>query len=328
MDIEEAKNLILRRLYEIAMKDYSKHETTDLRELAGREGIDAGTLDRVYDDLERGGFFGVVCAGMAVEPSLDAFTYCEENGLVDSAFLDRQHEVRIGILDACFDLEEVKRRDVGSWGHEIRTKANISELEFNNNIHRLAHWGMLEQYGPFDEWKLLPAGKEQVRDYRRKKDRKRRFDDLKELKGMTRQERGHMLEDLLTEVIKDEGCEAEVRVHATGVEFDILFRRSDHDYMVSCKWEKERNDADPLDNLAMRALEMKCEAGILVSLSGFTDGCLERAIAKRPLQQIVLFGSDDVESIFRNERRFLDLMDEKTKELRYRSKLLVDGKTK
>jgi hypothetical protein len=137
-----------------------------------------------------------------------------------------------------------------------------------------------------------------------------------------------MLEDLLTEVIKDEGCEAEVRVHATGVEFDILFRRSDHDYMVSCKWEKERNDANPLDNLAMRALEMKCEAGILVSLSGFTDGCLERAIAKRPLQQIVLFGSDDVESIFRNERRFLDLMDEKTKELRYRSRLLVDGKTK
>jgi hypothetical protein len=77
----------------------------------------------------------------------------------------------------------------------------------------------------------------------------------------------------------------------------------------------------------MRALEMKCEGGILVSLSGFTDGCLVRAMAKRPLQQIVLFGSDDAESIFRNERRFLDLMDEKTKELRYRSRLLADGKT-
>ena len=328
MDVEEAKDLILRRLYEVAMRDRLKHELTHLKALAEHEGIDAETLDKVYNKLERGGFFKVVCDGMVVEPSLDALVYCEQRGLVDSAFVERQNEVRIGILDACFDLEEVKPRDLGVWGYEICAKANISELELNNNIDLLAYWDLIDQYGPFDQWKIKPEGKAKVEDYRRKRDRKKRFDDLKELKEVTRQKRGHEFEDLLAEVIKDEGCPAEVRVHATGVEFDILFRRGDHDYMVSCKWEKERNEADPLDQLAMRAQEMKCEAGMLVSLSGFTDGCLGRTIAKRPVQQVVLFGPGDVNTIFRNERRFLDLMDEKIKELRYRSRLLIDGNTK
>lgn len=94
MDVEEAKNVILKRLYETAMRDYLKHELTHLKELAEKEGIDAETLDRVYDKLERAGFFKVICAGMVVEPSLESLNYCERQGLVDKAFVERQNEVR------------------------------------------------------------------------------------------------------------------------------------------------------------------------------------------------------------------------------------------
>lgn len=326
MDAEEAKNLILKKLYETAMRDYLKHKFTRLKELAEKEGIDTNTLEVVYDELGSGGFFRERCIGMTVEPSLDALAYCERRGLVDAAFVERQNEVRIGILDACFDLEATKPRGVGIWGHEICAKATISELEFNNNIDLLAHWDLVEQHGRFDEWKLLPNGKEKVLDYRRKRDRKRRFDDLKKLKGVTPQQRGHDLEDLLEQVIAEEGWTTEKRIHQKGVEFDIVFNRDYNYFQVSCKWEKDPIEADDLDQLAMRAQEMSCVAAVLVSLSGFTEGCVARTIAKRPIQQVVLFGPGDIETVFRNERRFSDLLDEKVKELKHRSKMLIDGK--
>jgi hypothetical protein len=325
MDEEEAKKKILKRLYGTAMRDYLKHELTHLKDLAEKEAIDPETLDKVYDELERAGFFKVICAGMVVEPSLDALVYCERQGLVEEAFVGRQNEVRIGILDACLDLEATKPRDVGIWGYQICAKANISELEFNNNIDLLAHWGLVERYGPFDQWKLLPNGKEKVKDYRCKRDRKKRFEDLKELRGVTPQQRGHGLEDLLEEVIAEEGWTTEKRIHQKGLEFDIVFNRDYSYFMTSCKWEKGAIEADHLDQLVMRAQEMDCVAAVLVSMSGFTKGCILRAVAKRPIKQVVLFGPSDMEAIFQNERTFSNLLDEKIKALKHRSIMLIDG---
>ncbi len=328
MDIEDVKKKMLKKLYETTMRDYLKHELTDLKVLAEHEGIDLGTLERVYDDFNRDGFFAVVCAGMAVEPSLEALTYCEYNGLVDSAFLDKQHEVRTGILDACFDLGEVEPRDEGAWGHEICKQANIIELEFNNNIDLLAHENLVEQIGAFDEWKITPRGQAMVSNLRNTRRIKKRFCDLKELKGVNPHQRGHALEDLLEEVIAEEGWVTKKRVHQKGVEFDIVFNRGYNYFQASCKWEKEPIEADDLDQLAMRAQEMSCVAAILVSMSGFTEGCIVRTVAKRPIQQVVLFGSADLETIFQKERRFSDLLDEKIKELKHRSKMLIDGRAR
>jgi|GEM_PF-1103890 len=331
MDTKKTKDIILKRLYEIAMKEgihsnMLKNAFYNLEPIAEEEGIDKETLQGVYEELCRDGYLEYLMNWKAVRPSSKALTYCEQNGLVDSKFVDRQKEVRIGILEALFDLEEANPRPesiFGIWESQICEKANIKELEFNNNIDLLDCWGLVKGHGLWNEWNLTTNGKEKVREYRRM----RRFDELK--KSVNPQQRGHKFEDLLEEVIKEEGWETWKRIRPEGAEIDILFKNNFNFFVASCKWEKKKVGGETLDALIGRATELNCVACILISMSGFTSECIKRA---EKSSQVVLFGPGDIEKVFRVEifqskKLFSELLDEKIKERKVSGKILIDGKT-
>ena len=326
MDKEEIKSAILRRLYDGAFRDDVDYQF-NLRSFAEENGIELGLMNRIYDELYDEGFIGNFFAGMVVEPSVKALVYCETQHIADQTLVEKQNEVRKKILETCMIIHEEKLNTYvgGEVVDAICQRANIVRQDFDNNKAILESSGYMERQGPFDIWGITQKGRDIVTDLRKKRRRLAEFNNLKELIGVNRQERGYKLEDLLEEVIAEEGWKTEKRVHQKGVEFDIVFNRDYNYFQVSCKWEKETIEADDLDQLAMRAQEMSCVAAILVSMSGFTEGCIVRTVAKRPIQQVVLFGPVDVESVFQNERRFSDLMDEKIKELKHRSKMLIDG---
>jgi hypothetical protein len=268
---------------------------------------------------------------MVVTPSVKALVYCENHYLIDQTLFEKQNEIRKKILEACLDIQEKGPTSYaygGELGDKICENANITRQEFENNKGILVYGDYIEQQYPLDIWRITTRGRDFVKELRKKRSRLAEFNKLKAQIGVTPQVRGHRLEDLLKEIIEDEGWNAEKRVRQLGMEFDIIFNRDYSYFMTSCKWEKEPIEADDLDQLVMRAQEMNCNAGILVSMSGFTDGCIVRARAKRPIQQVVLFGPEDLERVFLNEKRFTDLLDEKIRELKHKSAMLVDGKAR
>jgi len=325
MDMKKAKDIILKWLYEAYMKEIQKLKHIDLKPLAEKERIDNQTLERICIELEEEQFIGYISHIFAALPTFKALVYCEQNGLVDSKFVDRQNEVRIGILEALFDLEDPRSPQKAISAKEICEKANINELEFSNNIDLLHDLALVEKPFVWDQWNLTSNGKKKVKEYRRM----RRFDELK--KSVNPRERGHVLEDLLEEEIREEGWTTEKRVRQKGAEFDIVFNRGYDYFMVSCKWEKEPIEAGELDVLVMRAMEMKCVAAILVSMSSFTEGCIDRAKEKRPIQQVALFGPGDIEKVFRteifqSEKSFSELLNKKIKEQKVLAKILIDDR--
>ena len=325
MEIIEIENLILKRLYEEAFKDYAEHKMFDLRAFASDQGIPPDLLEIAYEELNQKGFFDVAGSGMTVTPSIWALIYCEQEKLVDPGFVEKQDEIRKKILEACFDIDEEKPLETGASSKEICSRSGVSTLDFQNNIEMLVHRNLVEQAGPLDLWKILPRGKDFVNDLRKKIRRQGEFKNLSKSPDGTPQERGHKLEDILTEVIEDEGWEVKKRVRTETAEFDIVFNKAFDYFMVSCKWEKKAINASAVDVLAARAGEMGCTAGILVSMSGFTAGCLKAALAKRSSHQVVLFGYKDIADIFLSETRFTSLLDEKIRELKLRNRILVDG---
>jgi len=327
MNREEAKNKILKRLYEIAMKDgirttMLKSGFYNLEPIAKEEGIDGELLKGVFEELCKDGYLDYLFTWMAVRPSPKALTYCEQNGLIDERFVKRQEEVRIKILEALFDLEEEEPRANSIfriWESQIREKADIDELESDNNIYFLYTLGLVNGNPFWNEWTPTPDGKKKVREYQRM----RRFNELK--KSLNPQERGHKFEDLLEEVLKEEGCETWKRRRHEGAEIDIQFKYNFHFFLVSCKWQKKKVGGETVGALIERGDKLDCEAYILISMSGFT----RESIKSKRSSKLIFFGPGDIEKvfhveIFQSRKLFTELLDEKIKERRVSGKVLVD----
>lgn len=329
---EEIKKAILRRLYDGAFKDKVDYKF-NMREYAEEKGIRCELIADIYDELKDAGFFGIYCSSMVVEPSIRALVFCEDHRLIDPVLVEHQKALRIRILEACADILEAKLSPYIYGGIDCNTickRAGISLQDFDNNVGILEHLNFLERELSFLIWRITDKGNDAVKNLRRKRKRQTAFNELK-AGIVTPQERGHRIEDLLVEVIRDEGWNANSRIRAEGVEHDILFSKDREYFLVSCKWVSEKVCWSDIIPLISEAEGAGCYAGIVISMSGFTEECLRRARARKTPQKILLFGPKDVESlfshaeeIFSEKKWFTDLLDEKIKRLVYKNNLLVD----
>jgi uncharacterized protein (DUF2132 family) len=152
------------------------------------------------------------------------------------------------------------------------------------------------------------------------------FENLENLVDTTHQLRGHHLEDLLAEVAEDEGWEVDKRVRSQGQEHDIILHKGFHYFLISCKWE-----SDPIQGKEVELLESRVRSrasttgGILFSMSDFTENCIKEAFAKINSARIMLFGSQDVNTIMLNEKSLTDFIDEKLERLMHHREFLIDG---
>jgi hypothetical protein len=260
---------------------------------------------------------------MVVVPSIKALNHCEENHLVDPALVEKQNDIRKRILEAYVDNYEGRRYAYGESGDEICSHAGISRQDFDNNAGILVYCDYFEQH-PLDIWIMTQKGMETVKDIKRKRKRREEFKKLGDLDKITRQVRGHRLEDLLAEAIEDEGWEVEKRVQPKGKEHDIVIHKGSEYLLISCKWQKPAVQGKAVRDIFAGAQAMVCVAGIVVSMSGFTPNCIGQALEYKTKQQIILFGPKDVSAIFLNEARFSDLLKEKIKQLKLMGNILVE----
>ncbi|MCX6571022.1 MAG: restriction endonuclease [Candidatus Aminicenantes bacterium] len=325
MDKEEIKIIVLRRLYNGTFKDGIAEYQADLKDVAIEIGIESGLMERVCVELEREGFLWICALGMIVRPSFKTLTHCESHQLGDKELISKQDNLRKRILEAYADLYEEKLSDRGEGWDEINRRTNINEQDFYNNIGILVYTEQVDKNLVFNFWNITQKGRDAVKDFRTKKQRREEFEKLVDLVAMTPQTRGHKFERLLADVIRDEGWEVDTNVKPRGKEHDIVINRGNDYYLISCKWENEPTEPGPVELLGSRAQEMRCREGVFVSMFGFTDNCIKEALKKAHAAEVVFFGFRDIDQIFLSETTFTDLLKEKIKQIKHKNVILLDG---
>jgi len=321
---EEIKNLILRRAYAGAFED-GVEDYFNLHKLAEENGIDNDEAWKAYEELKDPGLIRTYAGGGLIINTSAGLLYCEENGLVSPEMVHKQMMIRTKLLVALYDiLERSPHGTIVDWESWIK-EAGISNQDFTNNDRFMRDVNLIQKED-MRSYSITSFGINNVRDYKAKVKRVYDFDKLDKLQGVTEQQRGHKLEDLLGEVIKKENWEVDTRVRAQGQENDIIIHKGLDYFFISCKWEKAPIQPKELDEMYARTLGRKDIRGsIIVSMSGFTDQCINQAIRKLENCHVILFGEKDIHTIMSFDKTFTSLLEEKYKEAMLHGRILIEG---
>jgi DNA-binding transcriptional regulator YhcF (GntR family) len=323
---EEIKNVILRRAYHGAFEEGVK-DYFNLYKYAEENGINRDEADRAFNELEEAGLIQTYAGGGVIINTSAGLMYAEQHNLADEALIDKHTKVRIKMLEALADAyEKSPDYEMEFWEEWFRL-TDINEQDFNKNYNYVIDTGLVK-ISPMQGHILTQAGNSIVIDYRRLKRRLEDFERLDKLEGMTEQQRGHKLEDLLAETAEWEGWEVTKRVRSQGQENDIIIHKGPHYFLISCKW------AEPIQPHVVELLESRVRSraqtngGILFTMSGFTPNCIEEIRLKIATALIIPFGPGDIKRIMGNEISLTDLLDDKIDQVMNHRQILVDGELK
>jgi len=323
MTDKEIADLILRRLYSGAFEP-NVDCILNLNDFALKLKVDNDRIWEIYEQLKEKNLIESFALGGLIRITSYGILYCEESGLAESELIQHQKKVRTKLLDTLATIQEERGRNFFvDWQHLCK-EAGVEEQDYNNNSRFLSDMGMWEKK-THRALVITPEGREKIKDYRKRVKRLESFQKLEKLNGVTPQQRGHKLEDLLVEVAQKEGWEAESRVRSQGQEHDIIIHTGLHYFIISCKWEKKPIQPHEVELLESRIRSRATtNGGLLFSMSGFTDNCIEEARMKISSAQILLFGQLDIKNIFYGESTLTNLLDSKLEQAMHHRKIIVD----
>ena len=208
MTREDIKKLILRRAYAGAYED-GVQDYFNLHKLAQENGIDNDEAWKAFYELQEAGLIKEYASGGEINNTPAGLAFTEEHKLADEALIKKHKKARLKMLEALADVYEgCPDKEIESWEDWLRL-TGIEEQIFNKNYNYLFAIKLVK-ISPMQGHILTPSGDAIVTDYRRRKRRLEDFDRLEKLEGVTEQQRGHKLEDLLANSAEWEGWEVSV----------------------------------------------------------------------------------------------------------------------
>lgn len=321
---EEIKNMILRRAYAGVFEEGIDKEF-NLHKLAEENGIDNDDVWKAFEELKSDGLIDFYAMGGIINGTSRGLLKAEEHQLADEALIDKQHKIRTKLLVTLADIQDRSPHGDIIGREEWIREAEVNNQDFANNDIILRDFGLIHKKTMCD-YTITPHGMEKVRDYKKRKKRMEDFERLEKLEGVTKQERGHKLEDLLAHSAEWENWEVIARASAQGTENDIIMHVGLHYFLCSCKWE-----SDPIQGKEAELLESRvrrrppANGGILFSMSGLTAGCINEIRMMIASALIVPFGPEDIKLIMQNKIKMTDLLADKIDQIISHRKLLLDG---
>ena len=308
MDKQEIRNHILKTEWE------SWHESGHFASLWGSvfpydvSEQEADNIMEAVRELETEGYF---CLDFQGELTRKGIAYTEEQNLVDADKVLYHRELRRKILSFLFQLHESKGR---SEIHitQLAAELNIDMNRLDEEYRVLTSLGYAKHPNPSISREGIEYWKEQLL----LKSLKSEFFDLENLQNINPQQRGRELERLISEVLEFAGFHAEANVTTSYEQIDVAIHRiREFYYLIECKWEKKPIEADVVDKLFGKLSRRATTYGILMSMSGFTKGCVDCVKDFTSQKLILLFGKSDIEEIIAFPNSFDSLLNEKHKEL-------------
>ena len=324
---------LLTRLYDNRFKIAHVRFPTrlDVKSWASEIGInetDAQVLIRLYQRE------GIIEQTLPTSASLSGHgvEYCEEQGLVNVEYKNRNRRVRFVILKI-FDLQDEAQKRANLYGalhigpadgtQELRQKENITDEEFRINSQILEDLGLLIRNGPING--LTDLGRARLANNEAREYWSHSFNEMFTDKLLSPQQRGHQLEQLLMDICKFEGWEVKKSVRTTGQEHDLILNRNLDYYFVQCKWEGKKVQPHAISVLRDRVTSRPGTRGIFVSMSGFTQAAIQETSGRLEACLMILYGSRDISSIVNGNVTFSELLALKYHDAVVSRRMLIDS---
>lgn len=310
-DIERA---VLEKLYEPYFRERSGLNIDSIRE---ELRIDETMFSNTIDEMSHKGLIRARAMGGYYEIDAPGVIVAENEGIPPEENVRENQHIRTIVLD---QLAKVYEKDGSFADTYIETMSHDLGVDINllvNNLQILEDLDYVETVS-MGSFKITYTGLESVKVWRQRSALVEEFELLSELKP---QPRGRSLQKLLAKVIETDGWSQEEGVRTSNEEMDVIVYKEREYYLVECKWEKDPIEADVVRELFGKLSNRIGVQGIIVSMSGFTEGAIKQAIDYASQRVVLFLGSDDARSLINAKLSFDEQLNEKYQKLIAKKKI-------
>jgi DNA-binding PadR family transcriptional regulator len=311
-DIEKAIILAAYTAY------FAGESSVGMHDIRTALGADEQVFEQVADSLKDRSLVVPHASSWHNKISPYGILFAEDNGIVQNDIADVNRQTRTKILDYLAQAHEAERYHHGRFYEQIATDLGLDLSVVRPNLLLLTDYRFIQAPGG-GVFRISDKGIEAVVEWRRKKAIIQEFDDLSNMKP---QARGRTFQKLLARQLGEEGWYQEEGARTSNEEIDIILHKDNSYYLIECKWEKKPIETKVIRDLFGKLSHRTEVKGIVVSMSGFAAGALAAAHDFRGQATILLFGPEDVRSIFRFESTFSALLENKLREAVIRRKVV------
>jgi len=292
----------------------------NLKELSLECAVDENAFWKVADRLSDESYIRSYASGYAYIITTRGIIEAEQRDFIPAEKKNANQEARILILRHLADVYE--RGDINSEASfdEIMQQTRLGQKTLLQNSQVLDELGYTESISmgmskitheglnAFEEWKI----------------RKQLSSDFETISKLKPHKRGMQFQSLFRRVLESALWRAEEGVRTSHEEMDVILSRGREYYLAECKWEKDPIEAEVVRELLGKLANRVDVKGLIVSMSGFTQGAIEQALQSASQRIILLFGPNDVRSLVYGQDSFDALLDSKYNALITRKKMLLD----
>ncbi|HEY8186672.1 MAG TPA: restriction endonuclease [Pyrinomonadaceae bacterium] len=304
---------IRSRVLSVLYKQYFlSTDTYDLNCLLAEEAWDARRFENVVDRLEDEGLIKpMMMGGLYYELDVRGIMEAEESGIAPQGLKEANEKARTHMLVMLAEVFDEQGSLYGVANSELYQKTGLEHVQATANLLVLHDLYLAE---PFANalTKITSRGLDVVDEY---KERRSIADEFERLFELNPQPRGRALQKLIARLVEKSGWGQDEGVRTSNEEMDVILFREREYYLLESKWEK-----DPVEANVIRELFGKLEnridvRGMVVSMSGFSDGAVKQVYDYIGKRVILLFGEQDVKYLIYQKIKFDELLNAKYKAL-------------
>lgn len=318
MENDKIEKTILEKLY---LEHFSGRVDSGL--IDQNLGWDDSSFRKLLNNLANQGYIIILAIGRYAITA-KGILRVEQEKIVTGEIVEKNNCLRTKSLKL---LDEIDDDAISRPESHIETMANFLE---ENTFLVLYNLSLLEDCGYItqqftDSFKISSRGKEAVADWKEKKFIIDEYDRISTLKN--RQTRGREFQKLIASVLRSQGWEVKESVHTFNEEIDIILSKNNSFYLVEIEWLKGRSQTKIIQEIIGKLEDRPETRGIVIAMSGFSEGAIERVIGYRNTRPILLFGRQDIEAVIHQNFTFEKLINEKLSQLISDKSVVYDNKT-
>ena len=308
MENEGITKYLLEKLYRAY---FQEGEAVNLNEVCQELGVENTRFWNIVHRLTEEGLLKAYAMGgyFVIQPF--GVIQAEEMNIAPESVKEENQRLRTLLLERLAIIYEKQGvyadEHIETLAKEIDADSRLLYL----NLRVLRDLGYVEPVA-IGTYKITLRGLEVVQQWR---ERIRLVNEFEALSDLSPQARGRGLQKLLAKILEREGWLQEEGTRASHEEMDVIIHKGREYYLIECKWEKEPIQAGVVRELYGKLSNRVGVQGILVSMSGFTQGAVKQAEDYASNRIILLFGKRDFQRLVYSEATFEDLLNKKYQEL-------------
>ncbi len=300
----EIEETIVRTLYDGWFQNNLIVHLVGLRD---EKGWDRITYDKAISRLVELSLIRAMTGNEGYSLQPQGIIYAENEGIASPSQIEACRHLRtrlLALLGTVYDEQ-------GPWAYEnFQQLAADTDSDAHFVLHNLQLLNKLGYIEPVASsgFKLSHQGLDAVAQWHQQNALAQELEEISKLKPHPR---GRALQKLFARRVEQDGWSQAESVRTSHEEMDVVVWRGREYYLVECKWESKRIEAAVVRELHGKLSNRVGVRGIIVSMSGFTQGATQQVKDHAGSNIILLFGPEDVRSLLRHEVTFDALLDEK-----------------